>query len=598
MDTVQKPMYEWNTIPWHKVEREVFKLQTRIYQASKQGKLETIHKLQRLLMKSHHACLLAVRRVTQDNQGKKTAGIDGVKTLTPSQRLELAETIKANPFALKVQPVRRVWIPKKGTAEKRPLGIPVMEDRARQALTKLALEPEWEARFEPNSYGFRPGRSAHDAIEAIFDTIKTKAKYVLDADISKCFDRINHQALLEKLNTFPKMRQLIKAWLKASIMDGAELFPSEEGTPQGGVISPLLANIALHGLETSLIEKFKRRNSQRLDGNVQRFQPTVVRYADDFVVIDRDEGIVKEAREFTQHWLQSMGLELKPSKTRLSHTLFRYEGKVGFDFLGFNIRQYPVGIHHSARTRWNRNLGFVTLIKPTQEAVKGHLAEMRTLIRKHKAAPQQSLISHLNPVISGWVNYYSSVCSKETFSTLDYHLTRQLLWWGYSRHPNKGKRWVVRKYWRTGWHFSNGKVGLHRHSEKPIIRHCKVKGARSPFDGEWVYWASRMGRHPEVPKNIAFLLKRQKGKCAYCGLYFREEDVLEKDHIQPKVLGGKDMVSNQQLLHRHCHDKKTAKDGSLAARGTRDKSHITEERNEAKVSRSVLKTSSLGDQSA
>jgi len=189
MNTVNSPMYDWNTIPWPKAERAVFKLQKRIYQASRRGDTHAVHQLQRLMMTSWWACLLAVRRVTQDNQGKRTAGVDGMKNLTPPQRLSLAQQLQAAPLLPKSPPVRRVWIPKVGTTEQRPLGIPVMEQRARQALVKLALEPEWEAKFEPNSYGFRPGRSAHDAIEAIFTSIHTQAKFVLDADIAKCFDR-------------------------------------------------------------------------------------------------------------------------------------------------------------------------------------------------------------------------------------------------------------------------------------------------------------------------------------------------------------------------------------------------------------------------
>jgi RNA-directed DNA polymerase len=235
MNTANSPMYDWNTIPWAIAERAVFKLQKRIYQASQRGDTQVVHQLQRLLMKSWWACLLAVRRVTQDNQGKRTAGVDGMKNLMPPQRLSLAQQLQAAPLLPKSPPVRRVWIPKPGSTEQRPLGIPVMEQRARQALVKLALEPEWEAKFEPNSDGFRPGRSAHDAIEAIFTSIHTQAKFVLDADIAKCFDRINHTALLAKLQTFPKLRRVIKVWLKAGIMDGQELFPRTAGVPQGGV---------------------------------------------------------------------------------------------------------------------------------------------------------------------------------------------------------------------------------------------------------------------------------------------------------------------------------------------------------------------------
>jgi RNA-directed DNA polymerase len=283
--TSLKTTAEWREINWQKLERFTYKLQKRIYQASHRGDVQAVRRLQQTLMKSWSARALAVRRVTQDNLGKKTAGVDGLKSLTPKQRLALIGELE---LGSKGQPTRRVWIPKPGTDEKRPLGIPTIKDRALQALVKLALEPEWEARFEPNSYGFRAGRSCHDAIEAIFNEIRYKPKYVLDADISKCFDHIDHEALLRKLNTSPTIRRQIRAWLKAGVMDAKQLFPTSEGTPQGGVISPLLANIALHGMENQINQAFPRRTIVK-KGKYAGYQPgaTLIRYADDFVSATR-----------------------------------------------------------------------------------------------------------------------------------------------------------------------------------------------------------------------------------------------------------------------------------------------------------------------
>jgi RNA-directed DNA polymerase len=575
MNTASLPMDEWNRLPWKTIEKSVFKLQKRIYQAAHRGEVKTVHKLQRLLTKSWHACLLAVRRVTQDNQGKKTAGIDGVKSLPPEQRLLLARKLQRTPYDPHAQPVRRVWIPKPGKDEKRPLGIPVMEDRARQMLVKLALEPEWEAYFEPNSYGFRPGRSAHDAIEAIFSSIKQKAKYVLDADIAQCFDHISHEKLLQKLATFPAMRRVIRSWLKAGVMEGLVLTPTEEGTPQGGVVSPVLANIALHGLELTVVQRLTRRIGPRT--NSRKVSPTVVRYADDFVVLDEDPQVIQQAQEIIAEWLKEIGLELKPSKTKRSHTLVEYEGNIGFHFLGFEIRQYPVGKTHTGRTTRGKQLGFKTIMKPSKKSVQGHLQEIKELLRSHKTAPQVAIIQHLTPVVRGWANYFSSVCSKRTFAWVDNQLYLKLLSWAKRRHRSKSLKWIANKYWHTQegrWNFATPQgLRLRRHNETPIKRYIKVEGKKSPYDGNLIYWSKRLKEHPMMKGMLARLLKDQKGHCPWCSLFFKDGDLLEIDHIVPKSWGGTNAYTNLQVLHRHCHDQK---------HGTRNRSHVVEEPCEVK----------------
>ena len=569
------PMYEWSNIPWRKLEKNVYKLQKRIFKASHRGDVKLVRRLQKLLIKSRAARLLAVRRVTQDNQGRKTAGVDGVKSLTPKQRLILVNKLT---LGSKVAPTRRVWIPKPGKEEKRPLGIPTMYDRALQGLVKLVLEPEWEARFEPNSYGFRPGRSCHDAIEAIFNAIKLKPKFVFDADISKCFDCINHSKLLKKLNTFPTLRRQIRAWLKAGVMDGLELKPTDRGTPQGGTISPLLANIALHGMEIvikNLATDFDMKDGRGKKLGIQnrRSSVNVIRYADDFAIFHKDINILNKCIKVITQWLDDIGLELKPSKTRITHTLDNYKKeKAGFDFLGFNIKQYKTGKYTCGKNRRGL-LGFKTIITPSKEAQKRHYKKLAEIIDKNKGQSQITLISKLNPIIRGWCNYYATVISQKVFEHLGHILFWKLLKWGTKRHQNKGIKWVKKKYFMTignrKWVFATRTrenpfpTYLISHPDTKIKRFIKVKSDASPYDGNLLYWSTRRGKHPEMPTRTAIMLKKQKGKCNWCELYFKDGDVIELDHIIPKSKGGKDEYKNWQLLHRHCHDKKTSIDGSL-----------------------------------
>jgi RNA-directed DNA polymerase len=582
-----QPIEDWAHLPWRTLERVVYRLQTRIFRASERGNVQAVHSLQRLLMKSEAARCLAVRRVTQDSQGKHTAGVDGVKAVPPAQRSKRVIML-GQPDAINPRPTRRVWIPKPGsTTEKRPLGIPVMLDRAHQALVKLALEPEWEAKFEPNTYGFRPGRSVHDAIAALFQMLCFKDKYVLDADIQGCFDNIAHLPLLDKLATYPKLRRTIKGWLKAGVLADGAWQPTERGSPQGGVVSPLLALIALHGLETAITSGFRATD-----------RPHVVVYADDFVVLHPTRAGVERARQLAGEWLSGIGLQLKASKTRIGHTLHAIDGRAGFDFLGFSIRHYPAGKTRPRRDG-RRPRSSKLLIKPSADAIKRHHQALRAVVRGHKAASHTALLITLNPIIRGWATYYRTVVAKEIFASCDYHLMSTPQHWAGRRHGPKSRRWVFHKYWRRGasgrLEFSTpAGLRLVHHADTPIQRHVKVRGTASPFNGDLVYWSQRLRQHPLTVGRIAILLTRQRGRCAWCGSLFVDRTEMEVDHVRPRVLNGRTDLTNLQLLHRHCHDQKSVLDGSATRRrqgGIRAKNRATEEPNAAKAARSVLQTS-------
>ncbi|MDT9202673.1 MAG: group II intron reverse transcriptase/maturase [Limnospira sp. PMC 1286.21] len=569
-------------MPWAKVQRKVFKLQKRIFQAAKSGQDAKARRLQRLLVKSYYARLLAVRRVTQDNRGRKTAGVDGMRASSPRQRFEIVENIKGN---LKAKPLRRVWIPKPGRDEKRPLGIPTIQDRARQALVKSALEPEWESRFEDTSYGFRPGRSAHDAISRIFQSINKGGYYILDADIAKCFDRINHEYILSKIHCPNSLKRDLKSWLKAGVLDNGIFEDTEAGTPQGGVISPLLANIALDGMARLIETMYPKVKGVKI-------KATGIRYADDFVVISPSLEIIEQCKIAISEWLKPIGLEIKPGKTRICHTLnpIEYDGKLeepGFDFLGFNIRQYPAGKYKTGKTGGaaSRPIGHKTHIKPSNKAVKAHTEVIKDAIKHLKTAPQSALISELNPIIRGWSNYYSGVVSTKTFKKQDYIVWQMLRAWTVSR-CGKANYEKLNNYFRKGTvKLSNGKErheswlfktkdGLHlwKHNWTPIVRHTIIRPDATPYDGNWTYWATRKGQAIDTPTRVAKLLKKQKGKCAWCRQYFTPSDLVEVDHIIPRNHGGKDEYKNLQLLHRHCHDDKTALDNANAVSLTMEQS--------------------------
>jgi RNA-directed DNA polymerase len=567
----------WQGIAWKKVQRHVFRLQKRIYRAAQREDVRTVHKLQKLLVKSWYARLLAVRRTTQDNRGKHTAGIDGAKTLTPPQRWRLANTLHLDGTATAL---RRIWIPKRGSrTEKRPLGIPTQADRARQTVVRQALEPAWEAKLSPHTYGFRPGRSCHDAIGAIFTAIRFRPQYALKLDIAKCFDRIDHQALLAKVQAPPRLRRQLKAWLKAGILDDGHLSPTTAGTPQGGSGSPLLALIALHGMDKAITRVYPHAR--------------VIAYADDGVVLHEERQVLEHCQELLKTWLAEMGLSLNEAKSCIRHTL--KGDQPGFEFLGFDIRQYRVSKYQAGKGPGGHGrLGFKTLIKPAKGKVQDHLAALGRIIKRGKALPQGQLIRQLNPIMRGWANYYRVGVSHAVYERLDHLTWIKLRHWARWRHPRKSTAWAIRRYWhRVGTRLTFATsatdpdaVHLLAHSEVPMTRHVKVQGNRSPYDGDWVYWSTRQGRHPNVGARLARLLKQQHGRCRRCGLFFQHDDRIEVDHVNGNHRDSRSV--NLQALHGHCHDAKTREQGDYLPPGLRDKHQNTEERREAKVTRAVL----------
>jgi RNA-directed DNA polymerase len=432
-----------NNLPWTSLEQQVVRMQKQISQACMHGNKQAVHSLQQRLMESEAARLLAVRRVTKENQGRNTAGVDGVKSLTPEEQLAMASTI--HPKNWKHQfpdPVRRVWVPKPGTAERRPLAILPMIDRCKQALVKLALEPEWEMRFEPHSYGFRPGRSTHDAIAAVVVAIERHPTFVFSADIEGAFDHVKQEVILEKLQTFPALRQAINAWLTAGIIDGNLVFSSETGIAQGGVLSPLLMNVALHGMETAVTEGTSSSQSKE--------RPLLVRYADNFVILHSDLKELQQAVKSIRRWLARIGLHLH--ETHFAHTLTPYQEQIGFDFLGFNISQeFEEKIPKSQRGQkasFSSKVKVKTRVNPSEEASERHLASIDQRLQRLQTASQAQVIAELNPLIVGWVTYYNGIVEASVMGRYDDLIEQRLIHWASKRHPGKARDWLVNHYWR------------------------------------------------------------------------------------------------------------------------------------------------------
>lgn len=471
----------WEAIDWQKVLAYVKKLQVRIVKAQKEGHYSKVKSLQWLLTHSFYAKALAVKRVTS-NQGKRTSGVDHELWLTPQAKFNAIS--KLNRRGYRPQPLRRHYIPKKN-GKMRPLGIPTMTDRAMQTLYKFSLEPIAETYADPNSYGFRIGRSTHDAIEQCFtDLNKGKSsEWILEGDIKGCFDHISHEWLLENI---PMDTQILEKWLKCGYVETRKLFPTDEGAPQGGTISPTLMNMTLDGLERLLQERLPTR--QKVNGRTHFNKLNFVRYADDFIITGESPEFLRDkVLPIVKEFLTERGLQLSEEKTVITHI------EDGFDFLGKNIRKY------------NGKL----LIKPSKTSVKSFLEKVRSIIKGNKSTKQETLIRKLNPVIRGWVNNQRYVVSSKVFSRVDYEIYKCLWQWAKRRHKKKSHKWIAQKYWHhigsRQWTFSvpyenqstKGEplyCKLEYATDTKIIRFKKIVAEANPFDEYWTdYFEEREG---------------------------------------------------------------------------------------------------------
>src|SRR5712691_10164091 len=468
---------DWHDIDWHAANQNVRRLQARIVQATKEKRWGKVKVLQRLLTHSFSGKVLAVRRVTE-NQGKNTPGVDKVTWNTPQKKLNAIYSLRQRDYH--PQPLRRVFIPKK-SGQKRGLGIPAMKCRAMQALYLLALDPIAETTADPNSYGFRPGRSTADAIEQCFCMLakRKSPQWILEGDIKGCFDAISHAWLLTHI---PMEKAMLKKWLKAGYIDRQVLYPTKEGTPQGGICSPVLANMTLDGLEKLLWETFPH-NTKR-GGKYYNTQVNFIRYADDFIITGRSKELLEqEVKPLVKQFMRERGLLLSPEKTVITHI------EEGFDFLGQNVRKYKAGKRHKL------------LIKPSKKNVHSFLEKIRDIVRANKALSAGKLIIKLNPIIRGWALYHRHVVSKETFSKVDDEIYRAVRRWMKRRHPRKADEWIAKKYFKTiagnNWVFyGTTEEQTHYLTDAvhvPIKRHTKIRGEANPYDPEWEsYYEKRL----------------------------------------------------------------------------------------------------------
>lgn len=530
----------WHDIDWRAAHENVRRLQARIVKATKEGRWGKVKALQRLLTHSFSGKALAVKRVTE-NQGKRTSGVDKVTWNTPKAKWMALHALKRRGY--KPRPLRRVYIPK-SNGKRRPLGIPTMHDRAMQALYLLALDPIAEHTADPNSYGFRKERACRDAIDQCFRVLSKgrSPQWILEGDIKACFDRISHEWLLAHV---PMDETIRRKWLKAGYMEQNAFFEMGEGTPQGGVISPVLANLALDGLEKEL-----RANWPKGTNKAHRAQVNLVRYADDFIITGSSQELLEtRVKPLVVEFMQQRGLALSEEKTTITHI----EG--GFDFLGQNIRKY------------NGKM----LIKPSKKNVKAFLAEIRAVIKRNPTTAPATLVATLNPKIRGWANYHRHVCSSETFRSVDDAIFKALWRWAKRRHPHKNRTWIRKKYFGTrggdNWVFHGRKkdrhgkvvkVWLRDAAHTQIRRHVKLQAEANPYDPEWeAYFEKRLDVKMEATlkgrRQLLRLWKEQDGVCPVCEQRITELTGWHNHHIVRRVMGGSDADYNRVLLHPDCH---------------------------------------------
>ena len=549
---------DWDAIDWRAQEDNVRRLRQRIFKATREGDLTKVRNLQKLMLRSRANTLVSVRQVTQRNAGRKTAGIDGEVALTSPARAELATTLHRSWQPWQARPVKRVYIPK-ANGKLRGLGIPVIMDRCQQARVRNALEPEWEARFEPRSYGFRPGRSCHDAIEAIFKAAcgqKARKLWALDADLTAAFDRIDHDHLLTMLDGFPG-KGTIRAWLEAGVVEKGQFASTEDGVPQGGVISPLLLNVALHGLEEAAGVRYYQTGNHA--GQSKPGSPTLVRYADDMVALCHSREQVEQVKARLAEWLAPRGLAFNEDKTRIVHL------DDGLDFLGFSIRRYSGKL----------------LIKPSAAAVRRFRQRLRAEMRSLRGSNAAGVLRAINPIVRGWAAYYRGVVATRVFSTLDAYMWRLTFRWARHSHPNKSRWWVVDRYFgqfnkssQNRWVFGDRDSGLylHKFSWTKIVRHVMVKGAASPDDPNLAhYWADRRRRMTTpLGRRALRLLHQQGGRCPLCGDFLLHADhqphspaeweqwirttrhAMRKHYIALAGQRGDQDDDQLRLVHAHC----------------------------------------------